>query len=182
MNHHLNIDFARPGVGRSLHRASFAARLLGACGLALCGGAFFVAWQTEAARRADNARLAQARALARGPAVVAAARQPLIAAEQAAAVNAIVTRLNLPWREMHDAIDAATPAGIALMALEPDAHLGTVRITAETRDTEGVIAYVEQLKRQPRFNDVILTRHELNEQDPNHPVRFQLNATWKEAR
>jgi hypothetical protein len=41
---------------------------------------------------------------------------------QADAVNAAVMQLNLPWRALHDAVAAATPASIALLALEPDAR------------------------------------------------------------
>jgi len=90
-------------------------------------------------------------------------------------------QLNLPWRGLHDAIQAATPAAIALLALEPDARKGSVRITAEARTSDDMIAYVGQLQRIDWFGTVLLARHEINEQDPNRPIRFQIDARWKNA-
>jgi hypothetical protein len=41
-----------------------------------------------------------------------------------------------------------------------------------------MVGYVEELKQQELFSSVMLTRHEINEQDPNRPLRFQLEAVW----
>ncbi len=104
--------------------------------------------------------------------------QPRIPEAQAAAVNAAVLQLNLPWRALHDAIGEATPATIGLLALEPDPRKRSIRITAEAKSSDDMIAYVELLKRQELFAGVTLARHEINEQDPNRPIRFQLDAEW----
>jgi Tfp pilus assembly protein PilN len=100
---------------------------------------------------------------------------------QAAAVNAAVLQLNLPWRALYDAVQAGTPANIALLALEPDARKSLLRITAEAKTSDDMIAYVEQLKKSEWFSGVLLSRHEINEQDPNRPIRFQLDAQWRPA-
>jgi Tfp pilus assembly protein PilN len=100
---------------------------------------------------------------------------------QAGAVNASVQQLNVPWRGLHDAVQAATPATIALLALEPDAKKSSVRITAEAKTSDDMIAYVEQLQRVEWFSAVLLARHEINEQDPNRPIRFQVDAQWRPA-
>lgn len=178
----VNIDFAPPGIARAVHHASFAVSLLGTCGLMLCGASGVIAWQAAAVERADDAGLAAARARARRPAASGAAvRRPPVPDEQARAVNAIVARLNLPWRALHDAIDAATPAGVALLALEPAAKRGTVRISAEARSPDDMIGYVERLKQQRWFSDVTLASHQIDEQDPNRPMRFQLDVKWGES-
>ena len=101
---------------------------------------------------------------------------------QAGAVNASVQQLNLPWRGLHDAVQAATPATIALLALEPDARKSSVRITAEAKNSDDMIAYVEALQRVEWFTTVLLARHEINEQDANRPIRFQIDAQWRAAR
>jgi Tfp pilus assembly protein PilN len=115
----------------------------------------------------------------------AAARQPPpkapIPQEQAHAVNAAIAQLNLPWRDMLDAVEAATPATIALVALEPDAKKRIVKGTAEAKTGEAMIAYIEDLKKQPFFRFVALTKHEINAQDPNKPLRFQFEAQWGEG-
>jgi Tfp pilus assembly protein PilN len=112
--------------------------------------------------------------------VAAPARAP-VPEPQAAAVNAAVRQLNLPWRGLHDAIQAATPPGIALLALEPDARKSSVRITAEAKNSDDMFAYVAQLQGIDWFGSVLLARHEINEQDPNRPIRFQVDARWRAA-
>jgi Tfp pilus assembly protein PilN len=97
---------------------------------------------------------------------------------QADAVNAAVLQLNLPWRALHDAVQSATPAAIALLALEPDAKRRSLRITAEAKSSDDMIAYVVRLRGQDGFGAVALVRHEINEQDPNRPIRFQVDAAW----
>jgi hypothetical protein len=87
-------------------------------------------------------------------------------------------QLNLPWRALQDAIGAATPPTIAMLALEPDARKRSMKITAEAKSSDAMIAYVEELKKQELFSDVALTRHEINELDPARPIRFQIEAEW----
>jgi Tfp pilus assembly protein PilN len=127
--------------------------------------------------RAQSAARTQAQVRAAAPAAV---RAPVPEA-QASAVNAAVLQLNLPWRALHDAVQAGTPANIALLAMEPDARKNSVRITAEAKSSDDMIAYVEQLQKGDWFSAVLLSRHEINEQDPNRPIRFQLDAQWRPA-
>ena len=102
-----------------------------------------------------------------------------IAPAQAAAVNAAILQLNLPWRDLQDALASATPPAIALRALDPDARKRVLKITAETTGSDAMVAYVAQLKQQELFGTrVQLLRHEINELDPNRPLRFQLEARW----
>jgi Tfp pilus assembly protein PilN len=44
-----------------------------------------------------------------------------------------------------------------------------------------MLAYVRQLGQQDWFSAVALVRHEINEQDPNRPIRFQVDAAWRPA-
>jgi hypothetical protein len=65
-----------------------------------------------------------------------------------------------------------------LLALEPDPHRRSMKITAEAKTADEMIAYIEQLKQQELFGAVALVRHEINELDPNRPIRFQVDAQW----
>ena len=175
----LPIDFAPPGLQRTLHRTTTRAWVLGAVGLALCVAAAVLGARLLARQKADDALLEKARARANVPVAVAVASTgPRISEQQAAVVNAAVMQLNLPWRALQDAIGAATPATIAMLALEPDARKRSMKITAEAKTSDAMIEYVELLKRQELFAGVSLTRHEINEQDPAHPIRFQIEAEW----
>ncbi|MDL2356071.1 MAG: PilN domain-containing protein [Pseudomonadota bacterium] len=175
----VRIDFAPPSLARAWHRTGPPGICLAALALLLCAAAGATGWQMLARQRALASQLALVRAHVAVPAVLAvSAPQPAIGAAQADAVNTAVLQLNLPWRDLHDAVAAATPAAIALLALEPDPRRRSIKITAEAKTSDDMIAYVEQLKQQPLFADVALLRHEINATDPNRPIRFQLDAEW----
>lgn len=176
----VRIDFAPPSLRRTLFHTPRTAVALALAALLLCGAALAGAWNYVEQQRAHEARLASlaARNAAPAPTSPVALTQPQVSDAQAAAVNAAIMQLNLPWRDLHDALRAATPASVALLALEPDAKKGVLRITAEARASNDMIAYVENMQAQEWFSAVTLTRHEIVEQDPHRPIRFQINAHW----
>jgi len=176
----MHIDFATPGWRRTLHRLHPAMLAAGVAGALLCVAAAALALQTakehDAREQLLDAQRRKAAAAARAP-----ARLPEIAIPeaQASAVNAAVLQLNLPWRGLQEAVAAATPPAIALVALEPDARKQTLKITAEAKNADEMVAYVEQLKQQEFFLGAGLVRHEINAGDPNRPLRFQVEAQWR---
>jgi len=175
----LRIDFAPPSLARTWFHTSRPARALAGIALILAVGAGVQTWRLIEQRRLDAeqvARVVQHHAVPVQAAPVQA--KVTVSPAQAAAVNGAVLQLNLPWRELHDAIGAATPAEVALLALEPDARKHTVRITAEARGSDDMIDYVEKLQAQGWFTAVALTHHEINDVDPNKPIRFQVEAQW----
>lgn len=176
----LDIDFAPPGWRRSRHRVPMWGWLAGTVGLLLCVTAALagsVAVERQRVREAQLQR-AQLRVAASMQAPMPVAPVP-IAPAQAAAVNAAIAQLNLPWLKLQDALATATPAAVALLALEPDARKQMLKITAETRSSDAMIEYIAQLKQQELFGTrVQLLRHEINELDPNKPMRFQIEAHW----
>jgi Tfp pilus assembly protein PilN len=179
----VRIDFAPPGLRRALLRTPRGAwsLLMIAIVLGLTALSTSVKYRQESA--AVERLRAQALARAARPAAavtVLPARAP-VPESQASAVNAAVMQLNLPWRALHDAVQVATPPTVALLALEPDAKKSALRITAEARNSDDMIAYVEQLQAIDWFGPVSLLRHEINEQDPNRPIRFQIDARWKDV-
>ncbi|HEY0061052.1 MAG TPA: PilN domain-containing protein [Telluria sp.] len=175
----LQIDFAAPSLQRTLHRTGPLTWALAAVALLLCAGAAVAGWHLLAQQRADQATLAAARLRAAVPVAAPVEKTaPRITDIQASAVNAAIMQLNLPWRALHDAIGEATPPDIAMLALEPDARKRSMKITAEAKSSDAMIGYVEQLKKQELFGAVTLTRHEINEQDPARPIRFQIEAEW----
>ena len=175
----VRIDFAPPSLARTVHRTGPLGWTLALLAIVLCAAAGATGWQMLARQRVLASQLALVRAHVAVPAAVAvAAPQVQIGEPQAGAVNAAVLQLNLPWRALHDAIGAATPNNIALLALEPDPRRRSMKITAEAKNSDDMIAYVERLKRQELFGAVALLRHEINELDPNRPIRFQLDAQW----
>lgn len=175
----LRIDFAPPSLARTWFHTSRPTRALAGIALVLAVVAGVEAWSLAEQRRADAEQVAL---VARRHVVPVAATPEqaklTVSLAQAAAVNAAILQLNLPWRALHDAIGAATPPNVALLALEPDARKQMVRITAEARGSDEMIGYVEKLQAQNWFTTVALTHHETNDVDPNKPLRFQVEAQW----
>ncbi|WP_229259777.1 hypothetical protein [Duganella aquatilis] len=175
----MKIDFAPRSVRRAWFHIHPAVLALAGVGLLLCAGAAFGGWQLAAQKREREHQLqhlqARVAAMSARPVEVTKAAIP---EAQATFVNGAIRQLNLPWRELQDAVLTATPRTVALIAMEPDAGKRILKITAETKNSDDMVAYVEGLKEQESFTSVMLSRHEINEQDPNRPLRFQLEATW----
>lgn len=177
----IRIDFAPTSAGRMLRRTSLQTWLFAAIGLAgvgYCISATMALVEERAAKQRELETLQAKRAqrIAQRP----VPKKMAITDAQAAAVNGAVAQLNLPWRDVLDAVEGATPATIALLSIEPDAKKSSVKGMAEAKSSDAMIDYIEQLKKQAFFNAVVLTKHETNDQDPNRPLRFQFEAHWSE--
>ncbi|RZA29425.1 MAG: hypothetical protein EOP92_37155 [Lysobacteraceae bacterium] len=175
-----HIDFAPRSLRRSLLRVPprFAALLVPIAFLCVGLVSQVIKYQEER----EGLEALQAAIVARSQAV---RPQPVLVQTnfsvpqaQAQAVNEAVMQLNLPWRDLVEAVRAATPSNVALLALEPDARRRTLRITAEARDSDAMLAYVAKMEEQGWFGSVALVRHEIAEQEPNRPLRFQVSAQW----
>ncbi|GAB3472002.1 hypothetical protein GCM10027321_44530 [Massilia terrae] len=177
----VRINLAVPSLRRTLHETPMTVRALAvAAGLMLLAaaiGAYRYAGQMAGYEQQLAALRARDQALVPLP---PSPRTPQVSPAQAAAINAAVIQLNLPWRGLRDAVAGATPPAIALLALEPDAKNRVLRITAEAKNSDDMVGYVEQIQSQEWFEAAALTRHEINEQDPNRPLRFQLDARWRQ--
>ena len=173
------IDFAKPSLLRTIiniRLASWLALLVGIIACVSAGIAAYRLYAQDENRHTEMQHL-QKRQQARAPLVTPPA--PAIPVGQAIAVNEIVSRLNLPWRDVFQSIEAATPTTIALLELAPDAERRALKGMAEAKTSDDMLAYIARLSEQPFFSSVHLTRHEFNEQDPNKPIRFQFVAEWK---
>jgi Tfp pilus assembly protein PilN len=104
-----------------------------------------------------------------------------LSAEKTKAQSTAIQKLNLPWRDLLDTAERATPKNIALLSLEPDAGKNILLVVAESANSEAMLDYVSQLKGKDLFVDVRLVMHEINKQDPFAPYRFQIEARWREV-
>lgn len=174
------IDFAPPSLRRTLFRAPPTLVYAVPGVLALCIPALFMGQRYLEEK--DELRDLQAALAARSappPVLVTPAPRLALAPAQAGAVNAAILQLNLPWRDLAAALGEATPDSIALLALEPDAKRRTLRISAEARSSDEMLAYITRLQAEEWFSSVVLLRHEVMEQDPNRPLRFQVSVQWE---
>lgn len=99
--------------------------------------------------------------------------------QQSHAWNQLVRQLNTPWSAILDALEIVTPDSIALVAIEPDARQASIRLQVEAKTLDEVLAYATVLKSVEIFNDILLIKHETNDQDPSKPVRLSLDIRLK---
>ncbi len=106
-----------------------------------------------------------------------------------AALNAAVSARAAPallvaWTNMLADLEVAardSRGDVSILAVEPDAAKRLVHITGESKDLTRAIAYVERLQAARSLAYPMLDRHELKNDDPQHPVRFELTGEWRET-
>ncbi|NTV94330.1 MAG: PilN domain-containing protein, partial [Thiobacillus sp.] len=93
----------------------------------------------------------------------------------------VLNQLALPWDRLFSAVEESSGADVALLVMEPDTLKGLVRIGGEAKHLDAALAFVKQLGAHPIFTRVALQNHQVQQQDPQKPVRFSLVAAWSEA-
>jgi hypothetical protein len=68
---------------------------------------------------------------------------------------------------------------VAILAIEPDHEKHRVRISGESRDLTGALAYLKRLQAGSTLRYPLLDSHEVVADDKEHPVRFTLTADWR---
>jgi hypothetical protein len=155
-------------------RIAWAGWGLLAIALALAGGlaARFVSLQAELELAESQATRLQVRARA-APADAKAARQR---AEELQRARIVSRQLTLPWGPLFESVERAATSRVALLGLQPDTAQNVVRITAESRELSDALEFVRRLEATRRLGRVHLASHQVQEQDPQRPVRFVVIA------
>lgn len=175
-------------AGRVASRHAQAAALLAAAAAlaALCLVAV-QSWDThqqlQATRQAVEAlqqKQARAARRAEGPSAEGRSAAPALTAQQTQAWNQLLRQLNTPWSAILDTLETATPQTVALVSIEPDARQASLRLQAEARTLETLLAYAGALNHQGPFGEVRLIKHETQDQDPNQPVRLSMDIRLKD--
>ena len=164
----IQLDFVRRGA-----RSRWAARVLLAVALGLAGD--MAVSYVQLVREVHSNETIVARAKPRPPLAKASP-------EEVALVRDSVERLGLPWAKLFAALEAAGSDQVALLAIEPDTKSGTVKITGDSKDYLAALGYVLTLSQNDALSHVQLVRHEVRQNDPQHPVSFAISAAWNEVK
>lgn len=87
-------------------------------------------------------------------------------------LNTIVRQLNIPWYDIFEQLEKSTPQDVALLSVEPDGQRATIKIQAEAKSLDSLLAYAAGLQQQGIFGRLSYSKHETNDQDPNKPIRL----------
>jgi hypothetical protein len=101
-------------------------------------------------------------------------------AQEVTRANEVLRQLTLPWEELFQTVESVAGRKVALLALEPDMEKRLVKISGEARDMPALLNYITQLEAQEAFGAVYLQSHQVQQRDPDKPVRFALLAVWRE--
>lgn len=171
--HALTLDFRRDGHSRWLGPALL---LMGVAAAAVLG--------LQYRQVATESAQLDARLHAQGPvarkkvyAPVAGGDVQRVALELKQARD-VAQQLAMPWDELFRSVEAADAPTVALLGIESTADRQRIQISAEAKNLDGMLRYVKDLEGRSLFADVYLHSHQIQQQDPQHPVRFVLSATW----
>lgn len=93
--------------------------------------------------------------------------------------NEVLHRLSLPWERLFQAVESCSNKEVALLAMEPDLEKRVVKISGEAKNLAAMLDYVRRLEAQEVFGTVYLQSHQVQQHDPEKPVRFALLAMWR---
>jgi len=99
--------------------------------------------------------------------------------EKLAQMRSVSQQLQRPWERLFNMLEALPQDDVALLTLTPDARKGQVRISAEARDLEAMLTFHKRLEASGELRDVSLLNHEIMAKQAEHPVQFNLSATWE---
>ena len=99
--------------------------------------------------------------------------------EQAKSAEAVVRSLTLPWAGLVGAIEQAATKDVAILQLQPDADQRLLRLTAEARHRDAMFEYLRRLGAARELSNVVLVSHQVQQEDPQHPIQFSVQAQLK---
>lgn len=144
-----------------------------------------LAWQQHSSLNQQRQSLAAAILQARQAAGLQQALQrapvrssPALAADMLAA-RQVADFLLMPWDDVFTALEAASINDAALLSIEPDAKKQQLKLLAEAKDKDAMFRYMQRLEATPQLADVVLLKHEILEDQAQHPIRFVLSAQWE---
>jgi Tfp pilus assembly protein PilN len=151
-------------------------------GLVLALGCAGLQQHLEGQALEQQGHLQQARRQLGGEAEGSVSLSPAQSREQAQnleEMRKVSQQLRRPWERLFAMLEALPRDDVALLSLTPDARKGQVRISAEARDLEAMLNFHRQLEASDELSDVSLLNHEIVAQVAEHPVQFNLSATWE---
>jgi Tfp pilus assembly protein PilN len=158
---------------------------LGAGGLVLLllalllGGKLFTDFQEIAAQvEQAEAKLARLERLAGHKPTPVGKQESDAYGSEIKRANEVIAQLTLPWDQLFAAVEEAAGKDVALLSIQPDRRKGVVAIGGEAKDIAAMLDYMRQLGEQQPLQQVTLQSHQIQQQDPQRPVRFNLSAKW----
>jgi Tfp pilus assembly protein PilN len=92
--------------------------------------------------------------------------------------QAALRQLGLPWGGLIQALERAANEDVAVLQLQPEPDLRILRISAEARHRDAMFKYLRALAKTKGLTQVHLVSHEVQQDDPQRPIRFSARASF----
>jgi hypothetical protein len=99
--------------------------------------------------------------------------------DETKSAEAVVRELTLPWAPLLRSLEEAAMRDVAILQLQPDAHLRLVKLTAEARTQEAMFAYLRRLAAAKNLGEAHLVSHQVQRDDPQRPIHFSVQAALR---
>lgn len=86
--------------------------------------------------------------------------------------------VNVEWDKMLAAVENATTENVAVTAIQANPKKKQVTVTGQARSYTHALEFVQKLADKKAFSNAYLANHTLDENDPDKPVDFIVEATW----
>jgi Tfp pilus assembly protein PilN len=171
----LYLDYKRSDPTR--HRAGMGVLALAVAVIAVMG-MHYLKLSAQAEQLDEQVAKAERKLNAGRSSASAAGADSQHAAAEIKAANEAILQLTLPWTELFNALESANSSNIALLGLEPDARKRFVRVSGEAKNSTALFAYIRLLQANKTMTSVYLKHQQVQEQNPEKPIRFTLDASW----
>jgi hypothetical protein len=94
---------------------------------------------------------------------------------------AVLRELTVPWQDLFSIVEDCPVHDVALIGIDQNPVQSQIRITAEAKDFDGMIAYLRYLQSSKLLREAVLNDHEIEANVPGTPVRFQVTAVWSRS-
>lgn len=155
-----------------------------AAGIAVAIATGAVAWAgIDAVRetrtmQAASARLETVRARAVPPPASSAPVSALTVAQRTR-LNFAIRHLNTPWGEVLDSLEAGTPDGVVITAIESSGDRATVRLQVNGADMDTLLRYADTMAATPAFARADLVQQEAG--SGTTPVRLSFELALRRS-
>jgi len=92
----------------------------------------------------------------------------------------VIERLSTPWDRLFQEVEGSIGEQVTLLSVEPDTEKRELRIVAEAKNLAAMLEYVKGLRNIALFRDAHVLSHQVQQQDPQRPVRFVVSVQWLE--
>ncbi|GAB3626141.1 hypothetical protein PTE30175_00861 [Pandoraea terrae] len=171
---HLTIDFARRHA--IVPAAGVLLLIIASVWLMVSAAMMWIVGQNNEFARNEFEAVDNHHAVPKRQAPTAPAPGAELAAKQS---QAVMRELTVPWQELLSIVESYAGRDVALIGIDQNPAQGQLRITAEAKDADAMIAYLKYLQRSTLLREAVLNTHVVETTVPGTPIRFQITAVWR---